>query len=98
MYRFCHKSIHYFLAGALSLFSGAAKAAAGINPAVPHVFRRAIRPFMLAILSVAAFGGVALKAAVPSEVEGSWEKVACPFDASKALLPVTCGRLKVPEN
>lgn len=25
-------------------------------------------------------------------------KVACPFDASKALLPVTCGRLKVPEN
>lgn len=40
----------------------------------------------------------ALKAATPSQVEGSWEKVACPFDSSKALLPVTCGRLKVPEN
>lgn len=26
-----------------------------------------------------------------------WE-VPCPFDASQALLPVTCGRLKVPEN
>src|SRR5687768_14916303 len=40
----------------------------------------------------------ALKAATPSQVEGSWEKVACPFDSRKALLPVTCGRLKVPEN
>src|SRR6185436_8708851 len=29
---------------------------------------------------------------------GAWEQVACPFDASKALLTVTCGRLKVPEN
>lgn len=28
---------------------------------------------------------------------GSWQ-VPCPFDSSKALLPVTCGRLKVPEN
>lgn len=37
-------------------------------------------------------------AATRSQVQGSWEKVACPFDASKALLPVTCGRLKVPEN
>lgn len=36
--------------------------------------------------------------ASPSDVAGSWEKMACPFDASKALLPVTCGRLKVPEN
>ena len=53
---------------------------------------------MLAIFSVAAFGGTACKAAVPSQPEGSWEKVACPFDESKALLPVTCGRLKVPEN
>lgn len=38
------------------------------------------------------------KASTPSQPEGSWQKVACPFDASKALLPVTCGRLKVPEN
>ena len=28
---------------------------------------------------------------------GPWE-VSCPFDASKALLPVTCGRLGAPEN
>jgi pimeloyl-ACP methyl ester carboxylesterase len=28
---------------------------------------------------------------------GPWE-VPCPFDASKALLPVACGRLTVPEN
>src|SRR5438105_3493823 len=53
---------------------------------------------VLAILSVAAFGAGALKAATPSQVAGSLEKVACPFDSSKALLPVTCGRLKVPEN
>jgi|GEM_PF-1367899 len=65
---------------------------------VPHVFRRAIRHLMLAILSVVAFEGMALKAATPTQVEGSWEKVACPFDSRKALLPVTCGRLKVPEN
>jgi pimeloyl-ACP methyl ester carboxylesterase len=36
-------------------------------------------------------------AALP-KIEGTWEKLACPFDTSKALLPVTCGRLKVPEN
>jgi pimeloyl-ACP methyl ester carboxylesterase len=28
----------------------------------------------------------------------SWKRVACPFDSSKAQLPVICGRLKVPEN
>jgi len=28
---------------------------------------------------------------------GSW-RVACPFDSTKALLEVTCGRLKVPES
>jgi pimeloyl-ACP methyl ester carboxylesterase len=30
--------------------------------------------------------------------EGVWEGVACPFDTTQALLPVRCGRLKVPEN
>ncbi len=34
----------------------------------------------------------------PPRVEGSWVRVACPFDTTKALLPVRCGRLKVPEN
>src|SRR5688572_26881545 len=33
-----------------------------------------------------------------SQTVSSSEKVACPFDASKALLPVECGRMKVPEN
>ena len=46
---------------------------------------RLIGTFLLAIWSVAAFGD-------------SWTKVACPFDSTKALLPVTCGRLTVPEN
>jgi pimeloyl-ACP methyl ester carboxylesterase len=70
----------------------------GGSAAINAVFRRAVRHVMLAILSVAAFGGSASKAAVPSQPEGSWEKVVCPFDSSKALLPVICGRLKVPEN
>jgi len=61
-------------------------------------FRRAIRYVTLGILSVAALGGAALKADAPSRSKASWEKVHCPFDVSKALLPVTCGRLKVPEN
>ncbi|HEU4884298.1 MAG TPA: alpha/beta fold hydrolase [Longimicrobium sp.] len=29
---------------------------------------------------------------------GVWQEVACPFDTTQALLPVRCGRLKVPEN
>jgi len=62
------------------------------------MFRRAIRHLMLTIFAIAALGGVALKAAIPSQPEGSWEKMACPFDDSRALLSVTCGRLKVPEN
>lgn len=53
---------------------------------------------IVAILIAAAFGGGVFKTASPSQVEGLWEKVACPFDSSKALLPVICGRLKVPEN
>ena len=34
----------------------------------------------------------------PNTSPSSWEKVDCPFDTQKALLPVTCGRLKVREN
>ena len=62
------------------------------------MFPGAIRHVTLAIFSAAAFGGAASKAETPSKVEGSWEESACPFDSGKALLPVTCGRLKVPEN
>jgi pimeloyl-ACP methyl ester carboxylesterase len=59
---------------------------------------RAIHCLLLAALSIAAFAGTASEAAAPSQVEGSWKRVACPFDAWKALLRVECGRLKVPEN
>lgn len=37
-------------------------------------------------------------AATPPRAQVSWEEVACPFDVREALLPVTCGRLKVPED
>ena len=55
----------------------------------------------LAILSsfqTRALAQSSAKSSTPPQVQSAWEKVACPFDASKALLPVTCGRLKVPEN
>lgn len=32
------------------------------------------------------------------KIEGVWQQVSCPFDAGKSRLPVTCGRLKVPED
>ena len=49
----------------------------------------------LAIIAIAASAvGASAAAAQP---ESSW-RVACPFDTSKSLLPVECGRLKVPEN
>ena len=48
---------------------------------------------LLAVAPAAAWAqGVA-----PTRAPSSWQ-VSCPFDSSKALLPVTCGRLKVPEN
>jgi pimeloyl-ACP methyl ester carboxylesterase len=36
--------------------------------------------------------------AIVSQAAGQVEQVPCPFDTTKALLPVSCGRLKVPEN
>lgn len=50
-------------------------------------------------LSVAALVLVSEPAWPQSMVRGGgpWQ-VSCPFEASKALLPVTCGRLTVPEN
>ena len=54
---------------------------------------------MRRLLSVAVLvlgAGPALSQATGRD-GGSWE-VPCPFDSSKALLAVTCGRLKVPEN
>ncbi|MCB9321381.1 MAG: alpha/beta fold hydrolase [Lewinellaceae bacterium] len=34
----------------------------------------------------------------PTQVKTLWKRISCPFDSSKAQLPVICGRLKVPEN
>lgn len=50
---------------------------------------------LLVLGSVAAWSHHTTPA--PSQGSRSWQ-VPCPFDSSKALLPVTCGRLKVPEN
>ena len=56
---------------------------------------RLLGVLLVTILTTSAGGATA---DTTPRAKGSWEKVACPFDASKALLPVTCGRLKVPEN
>jgi pimeloyl-ACP methyl ester carboxylesterase len=62
------------------------------------LYQRAIRHLMRAIASAALLTSLPFNAAKAYQVGGSWEKVPCPFDSSKSLLPVTCGRLKVPEN
>jgi pimeloyl-ACP methyl ester carboxylesterase len=41
---------------------------------------------------------IAFPLLVMSAVAAAQDRVACPFDTTKALLPVMCGRLKVPEN
>lgn len=56
-----------------------------------------IAPPALAVIIAVAFGAAASSTAAATRPEAPW-KVACPFDASKALLPVECGRLRVPEN
>lgn len=61
-------------------------------------FRMALQRRLMVPIFLAALGTAGSKAAEPPRIEGSIEKGACPFDASKALLPVECGRLKVPEN
>lgn len=61
---------------------------------------RVIRAFgvlPVALLTTSAGAPSTARVGTPPQAS-AWEKVACPFDASKALLPVTCGRLKVPEN
>lgn len=65
---------------------------------VPLVFHKSIRHLSVTILGLAASVGVGAQAVTTPQIESSWERVTCPFDVSKALLPVTCGRLKVPEN
>jgi len=69
-----------------------------ISASEPLLFQRAIRHLMRVIASAAILTNLPFNAAKAYQVGGSWEKVPCPFDSSKSLLPVTCGRLKVPEN
>ena len=69
-----------------------------ISVSEPLLYQRAIRHLMRVIASVAILTSLPFDAAKAHQVGGSWQKVACPFDSSKSLLPVTCGRLKVPEN
>src|SRR5688572_26099541 len=47
----------------------------------------------LALLALAPSAALAGRAAIPQR-----QAVACPFDTSRALLRVECGRLRVPEN
>src|SRR5262245_65896211 len=53
---------------------------------------------MMALVAVAASCSIAWNVAAASPAVGAREKVVCPFDTSKALLAVECGRLKAPEN
>ncbi len=55
--------------------------------------------FLSAVVACLISSLVYAQTPTPSpQAEGSWVKIACPFDSSKALLAVTCGRLRVPEN
>lgn len=60
--------------------------------------RPALRSLVMAFVAVAAFCSTALNAAAALPRVGAREKVTCPFETGKALLPVECGRLTVPEN
>jgi len=51
---------------------------------------------LLSVAALALVPGLAVSQA-PVQAGGSWE-VPCRFDSSRALIPVICGRLKVPEN
>ena len=71
---------------AISTTSAGAPATADATPAT-------VSSFQDGALAPSSAEGV-----TPPLARSSWEEIACPFDARKALLPVTCGRLKVPEN
>lgn len=56
------------------------------------------RHLAILVSSLVAFGDLSGQSVSLPQGKGAWEKVACPFDSTRALLPVTCGRLSVPEN
>lgn len=60
--------------------------------------RRTISCLMSALLGVTAYSSVASQPDTPVQPEGTLEWIACPFDTSRAVLRVRCGKLNVPEN
>lgn len=60
--------------------------------------RPTIRCLMPALLGMMAHSSAASQADPPAQPEGTLEWVACPFDTGRAVLPVRCGKLNVPEN
>lgn len=57
----------------------------------------AMRPLRIALVGLVAFFMASIAVARPLVVAPA-QRVVCPFDTSKALLRVECGRLEVPEN
>lgn len=57
-----------------------------------------IRSIILLVLGVSLAALAAAAAPASPQSTPAWKKTACPFDTSKALLAVECGRMKVPEN
>src|SRR5687768_2505190 len=60
--------------------------------------RNTIRCLLPALWGAMAGSSIAAQADSPAQPEGTLERVACPFDTSRAVLPVRCGKLNVPEN
>jgi pimeloyl-ACP methyl ester carboxylesterase len=58
----------------------------------------ALRRSLVAVITVAGILCVAPMTAAAPQSNATRTRVTCPFDERKALLPVECGRLKVPEN
>lgn len=62
------------------------------------LLRPTSRHLAFLVSSLVAFGDPSGQSASRPHGKGAWEEVTCPFDSTRALLPVTCGRLSVPEN
>src|SRR5687767_14240615 len=70
----------------------------------PYAWKRNYGGVIMVRFSFSVFAAVCFLAqpvfsqSSPSSTSPAWQKVDCPFDTKKALLPVTCGLLKVPET
>ena len=66
---------------------------------MPSSTRATLIVSLLLVIPVAARAQDPVLAAPPApQPQGTWVRVACPFDTTAAQLPVRCGRLRVPEN